>query len=68
MKLTILHLLMPCFSSIAAALSESAVTPSSSSLQAFVPFFIPTVNGGSWFDDAGDGFGEPLNVGCDCSL
>lgn len=27
-----------------------------------VPFVIPTIGGGSWLDDAGNGFGEPLNV------
>ncbi|KAI0686361.1 hypothetical protein BC835DRAFT_1408606 [Cytidiella melzeri] len=27
-----------------------------------VGYYNPTVQGGSWLDDAGDGFGEPLNV------
>ena len=33
-----------------------------SSVDADVAFFDPTANGGSWLDNAGDGFGEPLNV------
>lgn len=32
-----------------------------------VPFYNPTLTGGSMLDDAGDGLGEPLNVG-PCSL
>lgn len=27
-----------------------------------IPFFNPVQGGGSWLDNAGDGFGEPLNV------
>lgn len=45
------------FASIPVVLS--AATPAS---QAAVPFFTPTAGGGSWFDDAGGGLGEPLNV------
>lgn len=36
--------------------------------QGIVGYFNPTVLGGSWLDNAGDGFGEPLNVGMvDCN-
>ncbi|EKM50799.1 uncharacterized protein PHACADRAFT_200730 [Phanerochaete carnosa HHB-10118-sp] len=44
----------------AASLANSCPTPSGDS--AGVPFVNVTTNGGSWLDNAGDGFGEPLNV------
>ena len=30
--------------------------------QGIVGYYNPTLLGGSWLNDAGDGFGEPLNV------
>ncbi|THH26790.1 hypothetical protein EUX98_g7397 [Antrodiella citrinella] len=38
-----------------------SATPSATT-QASVPFFTPTAGGGSFLTNAGDGFGEPLNV------
>ena len=57
MQLILLHIL--CLTSILDSVLSQA-TPTVSAVN--VPFFTPTVGGGSWFDDAGDGFGEPLNV------
>lgn len=41
---------------------QTVQSPPTPTAQAKVPFFTPTAGGGSWFDDAGNGLGEPLNV------
>ena len=36
---------------------------------AMLAFFDPTANGGSWLNNANDGYGEPLNVSASlCTL
>ncbi|EKM54345.1 uncharacterized protein PHACADRAFT_162725 [Phanerochaete carnosa HHB-10118-sp] len=43
-------------------LAASLANAGPSQVNADVGFFDPTANGGSWLDNAGDGFGEPMNV------
>ncbi|GJJ14089.1 hypothetical protein Clacol_008346 [Clathrus columnatus] len=43
-------------------LKTVASSPNLQSRQGAVAFFQPSLNGGSQLDNAGDGFGEPLNV------